>query len=202
MAVGWSRLLAIGLATVGTAVLAACGTTKAPSSHSSATTKATTTTAAVTSTPSCRNDQLVVFPMAADVGAGSAGQQLGFLNISGSSCTLKGSPSVAFLNAAGMQVAEAKLAPSEAAPAPLVTLAPGSAAATIVQGGDGSVGNAPCATYPWFLVTPPGITQATPPGSSLSTKVAVGLPTSTTGFYVCGTPSVFPVGPVAATQTG
>jgi hypothetical protein len=46
-----------------------------------------------------------------------------------------------------------------------------------------------------IAVTPPGLTQSTPPGQSLATKVAVGLPFSTTGFSVCGTVWVSPVGP-------
>jgi len=193
MTVDLRRWLAMGLLTGGAMVATACGTTKALSSQGSAAAK---------SAPACQSDQIAVVPMSALVGAGESAQQLGFVNVSTSSCTLKGSPTVSLLNDAGTQVVVATPTPPADAPTSSVTLLPGSAATTLVQGSDGNVANLPCATYPWFVVTPPGLTDATPPGSSLSTKVAVGLPISTTGFGVCGTPSVSPVRPAGTVRTG
>jgi hypothetical protein len=142
----------------------------------------------------------------AGVGAGSTYQELGFLNVSTSPCTLKGWPSVTLLNGAGVQAGQSTPSPTAPGTAPpaAVTLATGGAATAAVQGSDGSVQYpSSCGTYPWFVVTPPGITQATPPGSSLATKVAVGLPISTSGFHVCGpTRIIAPVAPAGAESTG
>jgi hypothetical protein len=193
------RWVAIGLLAGAVLLLGACTTTVATTTSRAATAKRTTTTASLAAAATaCLNDQLAVVPMNAIVGAGNAAQQLGFINVSTSTCTLKGWPTVALLNAAGVQVAQATPSPIDPGQLPVspVTLAPGETAATLVQGGDGSVDSTQCATYPWFVVTPPGLTQPTPAGSSLSTKVAVGLPVSATGFYVCGKIWIYPVSPI------
>jgi hypothetical protein len=160
--------------------------------------------AAKVSVAACKSDQIAVVAITAGVGAGSTYQELGFLNVSTSQCTLKGWPSVTLLNGAGVQPGQSVPTPTAPGTSPpaAVTLAPGSAATAIVQGSDGFVQyQSSCGTYTWFVVTPPGITQATPPGSSLSTKVAVGLPISTTGFRVCGPTGVYPVVPAGAEVT-
>jgi hypothetical protein len=160
--------------------------------------------AAQVSVARCKSDQITVVAITAGVGAGSTYQELGFLNVSTSPCTLRGWPNVTLLNGAGVQAGQSfptPTAPGTSPPA-AVTLAPGSAATATVQGSDGFVQyQSSSASYPWFDVTPPGISQTTPPGSSLSTKVAVGLPISTTGFHVCGPTGVYPVVPAGAEAT-
>jgi hypothetical protein len=186
-------------------LFAACTTTMATTRPRASTAKPTTTTASLAaSATACLNDQLAVVPMNAIVGAGEAAQQLGFINISTSTCTLEGWPTVNLLNAAGVQVTQATPSPIDPGQPPisLVTLAPGQTATTLVQGGDGSVVSSQCAVYPWFVVTPPGLTQPTPAGSSLSTKVAVGLPVSASGFYVCGKTWIYPVSPIGSEHSG
>jgi len=186
------------------AVLAACGTTATSNSNVSTTKPSTTSTYNPGSVTTCQSDQLTVVSMGALEGAGSAGQQLGFVNVSTSTCTLKGWPKVALLNAAGTQAAQAT--PSPIGPgnpsASSVILAPGGTAEALVSGSNGSSADVACPTYPWFTVTPPGLTQSVPPGQFLATKVAVGLPSSTTGFSVCGTVGVSPVGPVGTVLAG
>jgi len=186
------------------AALAACGTTAATNGSISTTKPSTTSTSNPVSATTCQLDQLTVVSMGALMGAGSAGQQLGFVNVSTSTCTLKGWPMVALLNAAGTRAAQAT--PSAIAPgnpsASSVTLAPGATAEALVSGSNGSSVNQACPTYPWFTVTPPGLAHSVPPGQSLETRVAVGLPFSTTGFSVCGTVVISPVGPVGTELTG
>ena len=200
------RWLATGILVTATATLAGCATGTPGERSGSARPTTTTTNAEQVSVATCKSDQIAVVAITAGVGAGSTYQELGFLNVSTSPCTLKGWPSVTLLNSAGVQAGQSTpslTAPGTAPPAS-VTLSPGDAATATVQGSDGSVTySSSCATYPWFLVTPPGITQATPPGSSLTTKVAVGLPISTSGFHVCGpTRIISPVTPAGAELTG
>ena len=198
------RWMASAILVSSAAVLAACGTTATTSSNVTTTKPPTTSTSNSVSATTCLSDQLTVVSMGALRGAGSADQQLGFVNVSTSTCTMKGWPKVALLNAAGTQAAQATsspIAPGNTS-ASSVTLAPGGTAEAVVSGGNGSAGSAVCSTYPWFAVTPPGLTRSTPPGTSLSTKVAVGLPFSTTGFSVCGTVWVSPVRPAGTALTG
>ena len=184
------------------AVLAACGTTTTTDGVPPKPTTITAPTAVLGT--ACLSDQLQVVSMGALRGAGGAAQQLGFVNVSTSPCILQGWPRVDLLNAAGIPAAQAT--PSPTAPgnpsASWVTLAPGGTAQATVSGSGGTTTDTACPTYPWFDVIPPGITRSTPPGQSLATEVAVGLPLSTTGFSVCGLVSVSPLAPEGTALAG
>jgi len=203
----WWRRRATGVLVAAAAILAGCSTSSHPESTSSPIARPTTTmaTAALVPVAACKSDQIAVVAINAGVGAGSTFQDLGFLNVSTSPCSLKGWPSVTLLNGAGVRAGESTPSPTAPGTAPpaSVTLAAGGAATATVLGSDGSATyTSSCGIYPWFVVTPPGITQATPPGSTLTTKVAVGLPISTSGFHVCGPTGVTPVTPAGEELTG
>ena len=107
-----SRWMATAILASTAAVLAACGTTTVTTSSNVSTTKSTTTTSSAVATAStCLRDQLAVVSMGALEGAGSAAQQLGFVNVSTSRCSLRGWPKVELLIAAGTQVAQATPSP-------------------------------------------------------------------------------------------
>jgi hypothetical protein len=65
------------------------------------------TTIPITTDP-CRKGQLVITIQASYMGMGSAAEELGFLNVSSSGCTLDGYPGVAALNTQGQQIAQAR----------------------------------------------------------------------------------------------
>jgi hypothetical protein len=161
-----------------------------------ATTTSTTRTTAVAAAP-CRNGQLAVTPSPGGAAAGNVSQVIQFVNLSRSTCNLTGYPGVAALDGAGAQVAQAGrelsgmlggLESGAQAP-PTVTLAPGAMASATVEGTDNPIGAATsCIYYPWFLVTPPSLTQ--------SVRVVVDLSGSQTpGFPGCSAIRVDPVVP-------
>jgi hypothetical protein len=152
-------------------VVAACGGGQPETTHlatrpttvHSAISPTTSTTTSSTTIPSssvpCRNGQLVVTIQASYVGAGSAAEELGFLNVSNSSCTLNGYPGVAALDAQGRQIVQARRSDAIGGPPTNVNLNPGQLAEALIQGSDGSIGT--CGSFTRsFLVTPPNLTQS------------------------------------------
>jgi hypothetical protein len=181
---------------VGSAVLTACGssgstpsTTKAPTTTAPSTTTAPpttipvpaggTTAVPIPATPSaCRLSGLEVSKGSAGGAAGSYGQTILFTNRSGTTCTMRGYPGVAALNANGQQVVQATRKPTgmmgelqnAASPISVVALAPGQIASAEVEGSDVPLGTATsCVYYPELLVTPPGETH------SIVVNVSVGI---------------------------
>ena len=102
--------------------------------------------------------------------AGNAGQTIVFTNVGRSPCVIGGYPGVAALSAQGSQLAQAQrkptgmmggLLPNSGPLLPVTTLAPGRSASAEIEGSDvAPQGVTTCATYPAFLVTPPGDTQS------------------------------------------
>jgi hypothetical protein len=86
-------------------------------------------------------------------------EELGFLNVSKSLCTLYGYPGAAALNQQGQQIAQAGRSDADGGPPREVDLKPGKMAEALIQGGDGSVGECGYFTRS-FLVTPPNITES------------------------------------------
>lgn len=107
------------------------------------------------------------------MGAGSAAEELGFLNVSSSLCTLSGYPGVAALNTQGQQIAVATRSDSDGAALTDVDLKPGQIAAALVQGSDGSAVKCGYFTRS-FLVTPPNLTRATTVTAD-SSSAAIGV---------------------------
>jgi len=181
---------------VSSAVLTACGgsgstatTTKAPMVTAPSTTTVPPTTIPVPAggtrtvpipaTPSaCRLSGLTVSAGSAGGAAGSYGQTILFINRSDTTCTMRGYPGVAALNANGQQVVQATRKPtgmmgglrSAASPISVVALAHGKIASAEVEGSDVPVGTTTsCVYYPELLVTPPGETN------SIVVNVSVGI---------------------------
>ena len=159
--------------------VAACSTTGSKSS--SAITSSISSTAPTSSTnpaktvvgPQCRNGQLAVSIQSSYVGAGSAAEELGFLNVSKSLCALSGYPGVAALNTQGQQIAQAERSDSDGAALTAVDLKPGQIAAALVQGSDGSAVKCGYFTRS-FLVTPPNLTRETKVTAD-SSSAAIGV---------------------------
>lgn len=167
-------ILVLALLAVGST---ACSTT---SPTSSATTSSTTTTAPSSPTtttapvvPMCRNGQLAVSIQTSYVGAGSAADELGFLNVSQSICTLNGYPGVAALNVQGQQIAQAERSDADGGPPTDVNLKPGQLAEALIQGNDRSARKCGYFTRS-FLITPPNMTQSAQV-TAKSTSAAIGV---------------------------
>ncbi len=94
------------------------------------------------------------------VGAGSAAEELGFLNTGKSACALHGYPGVAALDLQGRQIAQAERSDIDGGTPTDVILAPGQLAEALVQGSDGSAQECGFFTRS-FLVTPPNMTAST-----------------------------------------
>jgi hypothetical protein len=107
------------------------------------------------------------------VGAGSAAEELGFLNAGNSLCTLYGYPGVAALNGQGQQIAEAERSDIDGSPPAEVNLKPGQLAEALLQGSDGAARKCSHFTRS-FLVTPPNMTQSAPV-TAKSTSAAIGV---------------------------
>jgi hypothetical protein len=120
---------------------------------------APTTTAPTPIVPSSRNGQLSVSIQASYVGAGSAAEEFGFLNVSNSACTLEGYPGVAALNVQGQEIDQARRGDAIGGPPTEVNLNPGQLAEALIVGSDGSIGTCDYFTHS-FLVTPPNFTQS------------------------------------------
>jgi hypothetical protein len=122
---------------------------------------ASTTTPHTPIGPPCHSGQLSISIQASYVGAGSAAEELAFLNVSNSSCSLDGYPGVAALNSQGQQITQARRSDAVGSPATDVDLKPGQEAQALIQGSDGSIGT--CGSFTRsFLVTPPNLTQSVP----------------------------------------
>jgi hypothetical protein len=107
----------------------------------------------------CGNGQIAVSIQTSYVGAGSAAEELGFLNVSKSPCTLHGYPGVAALDLQGHQIAQAERSDTDGGPPTDVNLSPGQLAEALIQGSDGSARKCGYFTRS-FLVTPPNMTQS------------------------------------------
>ena len=149
--------------------LASCeryGSSAPPPVHVHTTTKASIG-------PRCRNGQLAVSIQASYVGAGSAAEELGFLNVSKSLCTLYGYPGAAALNQQGQQIAQAGRSDTGGGPPTDVNLKPGQLAEALMQGGDGSAVGCSHFTRS-FLVTPPNMTESVKV-TAKSTSASIGV---------------------------
>jgi hypothetical protein len=163
-----------------TSFLSTTSTARASTASSSTTTSVTSTTTTASSppsgaTPSCVGSQLAVSSGPNLVATGHIDVVIVFTNTASEPCQLTGYPGVAALDAAGTQRAQADrtlngfLGGVPTGPPPLVTLARDQSASAIVEGSDQPTGDgAACPSYPSLLVTPPNTTQ--------SVTVAVGLP--------------------------
>jgi hypothetical protein len=185
--VGIRRRLIVGLLAP-PLVVAACGggrpkatplPTRPTTVHSAISPTTSTTTSATTSSttiPStavpCRNGQIAITIQASYMGAGSAAEELGFLNVSSSVCTLDGYPGVAALNAHGQQIAQARR-DAYGGPPTDVNLNPGQLAEALMQGSDEPSGTCSYFTRS-FLVTAPNLTQSTQV-TAKNTSSAIGV---------------------------
>jgi hypothetical protein len=143
--------------------------TASPTTIPVSTTAPTGETGQAVSAAACRVGQLRITAGVDHGAAGNAGQTIVFTNVGPSPCVMGGYPGVAALNARGSQVAQARrqaagmtggLSNADS-PIPVVTLEPGQSASAEIEGSDvGPAGSATCATYPAFLVTPPGETHS------------------------------------------
>ncbi len=157
----------------------ACSATKSGSSLTTTSaspsvpsTQATTTTTAPFG-PMCKNGQIASSIQTSFVGAGSAAEELGFLNVSSHPCILDGYPGVAALDSTGHQIAQAKRSDADGGPPADVNLRPGQLAEALIGGSDGS--SQECGTFTRsFLVTPPNMTQSAQVMAK-STSAAIGV---------------------------
>jgi hypothetical protein len=106
------------------------------------------------------------------MGANSAAEELGFLNVSNSVCTLYGYPGIAALSAQGQQIAQARR-DANGGPPTDVRLNPGQLAEVLIQGNDESLGGCTYFTHS-FLVTAPNLTQSTEV-TAMDTSSAIGV---------------------------
>lgn len=108
----------------------------------------------------CGNGQIAVSIRGSYLGAGSAAEELGFLNVSTSPCTLHGYPGAAALNTQGQQIVQVKRSTMDGGSATAdVKLNPGQLAEALLSGSNGS--SQSCGTFVRsFLVTPPNMTQS------------------------------------------
>ena len=176
------RLAVLFLALMATGS-AACSTTTSSSSPTTTTasptvpsTQATTTTTTTTTAPvgpMCGNGQIAVSIQTSYVGAGSAAEELGFLNVSKSLCTLHGYPGAAALNLQGHQIAQAERSDIDGGLPTDVTLSPGQLGEALIQGSDGSALKCSAFTRS-FLVTAPNMTQSTQVVAN-GTSAAIGV---------------------------
>jgi hypothetical protein len=123
--------------------------------------------------PTCGNGQIADSIQSSYVGAGSAAEELGFLNVSKSLCTLYGYPGAAALNQQGQQIAQAGRSDIDEGPPTAVNLKPGQLAEALIQGSDGSALKCGYFTRS-FLVTPPNMTQSVQVVAK-STSAAIGV---------------------------
>ena len=151
-------------------------TSAAPSTTAPAPTSTTTTTT-VASLSRCTAAQLQVSAGQQGAGLGHEGGAILFENVGTSTCSLQGYPGVAGLSTTGAQAVQAERTPqgylgglsSSSATPPLVVLQPHGVASALAEGTDMPTGTeTSCPTYHSLLVTPPTSTH--------STKVAMGLP--------------------------
>jgi hypothetical protein len=127
------------------------------SSPTTSTMTTSATTIPITTAP-CRNSQLAITIQASYMGMGSAAEELGFLNVSNSVCTLDGYPGVAALNDHGQQITQARR-DAYGGPPTDVKLNPGQLAEALIQGSDEPSGTCKYFTRS-FLVTAPNLTQS------------------------------------------
>ena len=153
----------------------ACSTTTSSSPPTTSATTATSSPPATTSSsgPMCGGGQIAVSIQTSFVGAGSAAEELGFLNVSQSLCTLHGYPGVAALNLQGQEMAQAGRGDTGGGPPAVVNLSPGQLAEALIQGSDGSAQKCGSLTRS-FLVTPPNTTRSTHVTAS-GTSAAIGV---------------------------
>lgn len=164
-------LVAIGSAACSATRSSSSPTTTSPSPTVPSTQATTTTTGPVG--PMCGNGQISVSIQTSYVGAGSAAEELGFLNVSKSLCTLDGYPGVAALDLYGHQIAQAERSDIDGGPPTDVNLRPGQLAEALIQGSDGS--SQTCGSFTRsFLVTPPNMTQPAEVTAS-STSATIGV---------------------------
>ena len=212
----WARTRALSLSVVVGLALAACGTSQAsrpaapasttrpvaqspspsrPPSRSRPPSPSRSPSPRVGAAPACGFAQLRVKPLNAGEAGGSAGQAIGFTNVSLAVCSLHGYPAVAALNASGQPVVRAErelsgmLGGERSGHPQTVNLAPGQTASSEIEGTDHPMGNqTTCPYYPRLAVTPPDTTQ--------SVEVGIQFPgTSLSGFPGCTPIRVDPIVP-------
>ena len=176
----------LGILGLGAVALSGCGngtpttsgtttTTTAVHTKQPPTTSSTTTTSVSATTAQCEFGQLTVTAVTGSGATGHISDVLLFKNTSASPCQLSGYPGVAGLDSSGQQVVQANRTFSgfmggveSGSVAPVVILAPGDTASSVLEGTDMPVGGAStCPSYRNLLVTPPNTRQ--------SVKVAVGI---------------------------
>jgi hypothetical protein len=172
------KRLTVLLLTLTAIGLTACATSNSSSSPATTPVRPTvlgthaTPTTTVPLGPRCANGQIASSIQTSFVGAGSAAEELGFLNVSNHSCTLHGYPGVAALNPRGHQIVQAVRSDADGGPPTDVNLRPGQLAEALIGGSDGS--SQECGTFTRsFLVTPPNMTQSALV-VAMSTSAAIG----------------------------
>jgi hypothetical protein len=154
--------------------LSGCGKGN-PIASGTTTKTAATHTAQPPTASQCEFGQLTVTASSGGAATGHIADLLLVKNTSTSPCHLSGYPGVAGLNGSGKQEVQANRTLNgfmggvlSGSRMPIVILAPGATASSVLEGTDMPVGGAStCPTYPELLVTPPNTRQ--------SVKVAVGI---------------------------
>jgi hypothetical protein len=172
-------------------------TAVSPDMFSSSTTTTAVPFASTSSAPPCEDGQISVSDNGGGSGLGHQDQVLRFLNVGSRRCALRGYPGIAGLDASGHQVVQAQRTLSGylgglqdgSTALPDVTLNPGEVASAVVEGTDNPSGTeTSCPSYPYLLVTPPGLT--------VSTRLTVtGLGNSEPGLPGCTRIEIHPVVP-------
>jgi len=127
------------------------GSNSSGSSTSSSSSTGSGTTAA--SSTRCHTSELRAKVGANDPGAGQENYPIVLTNASGRTCTVRGYPGAAFLNASGTQLGDDPQ--RESGSATTVTLKPGQSAWAGLSFSNPEVSGAKTATASWLAVTPP-----------------------------------------------
>ncbi|MFG2779636.1 DUF4232 domain-containing protein [Streptomyces prunicolor] len=135
----------------GTSTATGSDSTSSGSSTSSSSSTGSGTTAA--SSTRCHTSELRAKVGANDPGAGQENFPIVLTNSSGRTCTVRGYPGAAFLNASGTQLGDDPQ--RESGSATTVTLKPGQSAWAGLSFSNPEVSGAKTATASWLAVTPP-----------------------------------------------
>ncbi|WP_406119141.1 DUF4232 domain-containing protein [Streptomyces sp. NBC_00989] len=132
----------------------ATGSDSASTSSGSSTSTSTSSGSGVTSSSRCHTSELRAKVGANDPGAGQENFPIVLTNASGRTCTVRGYPGAAFLNASGTQLGDDPQRESGTT-VTTVTLKPGQSAWAGLSFSNPEVSGAKTATASWLAVTPP-----------------------------------------------
>ncbi|WP_262056847.1 DUF4232 domain-containing protein [Streptomyces sp. STR69] len=142
----------------GTAVSSSSGSDTATGSNSAATPSGSATSTSsgsgVTSSSRCHTSELKATVGGNDPGAGQENFPIVLTNTSGRTCTVRGFPGAAFLNASGTQLGDDPQRETSST-ATTVTLKPGQSAWAGLTFSNPEISGAKTATPSWLAVTPP-----------------------------------------------